>query len=74
MGIPADSDYTTIEGMKELGMDFIEEPEFTYERAGSIDCDTVFSLLNTTNTTMSLVSVTNMYKFVGMNVVGLDFY
>jgi hypothetical protein len=55
--------YVQIDNMKELGMDFIEVPEMTYDRKGLIPAETVFALLNTTDLTQSLIDPENMWLF-----------
>ena len=44
-------------------MDFIEEPEMTYDRKGQIPVEIVFALLNTTDMTQSLIDPENMWLF-----------
>jgi hypothetical protein len=61
--------------MKELGMDFIVEPEFTANRQGTIAPATVFSLLNTdvaTMTTGSLLNPENMWLFAALYEANID--
>jgi len=50
-------------------MDFIIEPEFTYDRKQSITPETVFALLNTNTETMSngsLLDPNNMWLFAAL--------